>query len=186
MDRGIDLFFKNWRIDSLSKEAIEVKIKYKDIEKTISGNAEQVIRELLSFLSKIIPQLELLSQIALTVDINEFLLACKGIFAVTPEGIVITTRTNNLTDRENIMLHLVKARFGYLTKNYEKDSVMIGDLINATKSSAGTVAGRLSEMCSEGLVERVGKGEYRITTYGLDFFIKNVLSKIKPHEEVSS
>ncbi|MEM3507194.1 MAG: hypothetical protein QW589_08835 [Candidatus Bathyarchaeia archaeon] len=166
----------------MSKEVIEVKIKYKDVEKTIIGNAEQVIRELLSFFSKIIPQIELLSQIALTVDMNEFLLACKGIFAITPEGTVITARTDNLTDRENIMLHLVKAKFGFLTKMNEKDSVVIGDLINATKSSAGTVAGRLSEMCSEGLVERIGKGEYRITTYGLDFFIKNVVSKIKSYE----
>jgi hypothetical protein len=182
MDRGACFFIKNWRFYSLSKEAIEVKIKYKDVEKTISGNAEQVIRELLSFFSKIIPQIELLSQIALTVDINEFLSACKGIFAVTPEGTVITARTDNLTEKENIMLHLVKAKFGFITKTHEKDSIVIGDLISATKSSAGTVAGRLSEMCSEGLVERVGKGEYRITTYGLDFFIRNVVSKIKPHE----
>ncbi|MEM2897285.1 MAG: hypothetical protein QW265_04700 [Candidatus Bathyarchaeia archaeon] len=166
----------------MSKEAIEVRVRYKDVEKTISGDAEQVIRELLSFLSKIVPQIELLSQIALTVDVNEFLLACKGIFAITPEGTVTTARTESLTDRENIMLHLVKARFGFITKKNEKDSVTIGDLIGSTKSSAGTVAGRLSEMCSEGLVERVGKGEYRITTYGLDFFIKNIASKIKPLE----
>jgi len=63
--------------------------------------------------------------------------------------------------------------------------LLIGDLIGATKRSAGTVAGRLSEMCSEGLVDRIGKGEYKATTYGLDYFMKNIIPSIKLKTKVT-
>ena len=33
--------------------AVEVSIKYKDLEKTIRGDANEVIRELISFLSEL-------------------------------------------------------------------------------------------------------------------------------------
>jgi len=53
------------------------------------------------------------------------------------------------------------------------------DLIVATKKSAGTVAGRLSELCGESLAERKGKGEYRVTTLGMHLFREQVLPKLK-------
>ncbi|MEM2922027.1 MAG: hypothetical protein QXF26_06900, partial [Candidatus Bathyarchaeia archaeon] len=62
---------------------------------------------------------------------------------------------------------------------YDRESMVIGDILANTRKSAGTIAGRLSEMVGEGLVERIGKGEYRITTYGLDRFLKEVLPQLK-------
>jgi len=157
---------------------IEVSIKYKDLEKKVTGNKDTVIREVISFLSTNAPNLEFISQLTLTIDEEQFLNSCSKIMKLTPEGVVVTVPTENLTDRELILLYLTKTRFGYLTKNLDSDRAIIGDLISHTKKSAGTVAGRISEMCNEDLVERIGKGEYRITTYGLDFFTKNVLPKL--------
>ena len=157
---------------------LEVSIKYKDLEKRIKGNANEVIRESISFISENIPKLEFISKLTLTVDEEKILSSCSKIMKVTPEGVVIVIPTEHLTDRELILLHLSKAHFGFMTKRLESDRVLIGDLIAYTRKTAGTVAGRISEMCTEGLVERVGKGEYRITTYGLDFFVQNVLSKL--------
>jgi hypothetical protein len=97
---------------------------------------------------------------------------------LTPEGVVVTASVDQLTDRELILLHLSRVHFGYITKKLESERALIGELIAYTKKPAGTIAGRISEMSAEGLVERVGKGEYRITTYGLDSFIKNVLPKL--------
>ncbi|MGQ9542506.1 MAG: hypothetical protein ACUVTM_00245 [Candidatus Bathyarchaeia archaeon] len=159
---------------------IEVRIRYRDLEKIIKGNQNEVISEIISFLSEQFPKLNLISKLTLTIDEERLLDTCSNIMKVTPEGVVITVPTENLTDRELILLHLLKTHIGYITKSIDTERAMIGDLIAYTRKPAGTIAGRISEMCTEGLVERIGKGEYKITTYGLDYFIKNIFPKISP------
>ncbi|MBS7655062.1 hypothetical protein KEJ50_00945 [Candidatus Bathyarchaeota archaeon] len=161
------------------EKKIEVYLKHKDFEKKITGEVDEVLRELISFLTKIYPKMELASKLSLTVDVNDLLKACQGIVAVTPEGVVTLVDVETLPDKELILLYLVKAKISRLLNKSEKESLLISDILSSTKHSVGSVAGRLSELCSENLVERVGKGEYRITTYGLDYFLKNVIPKLK-------
>ena len=160
-------------------QPLEVIIKYGNLEKKIMGQPNQVAQEVLSFLNQAIPQLELASHLSMSVDINELAKACEGILAVTPEGVVVTVPVDQLADRELLLLHLVKARIAQMLGKSDKDLVQSADLIAATKKSAGTVAGRLSELCGESLAERKGKGEYRVTTFGLHLFREQVLPKLK-------
>ena len=159
---------------------LEVTIRYGAIEKKITGSPEQVAQDVLTFLRSVIPELELASHLALSVDINSLAKACEGVLAVTPEGIVVTVPTDILADRELLLLHLAKAAIAQILGKSETDLVQSADLITATKKSAGTVAGRLSELCGESLAERKGKGEYRATTLGLHVFREQVLPKLKP------
>lgn len=161
------------------EEAVEVTVKAAGQELKFSGDPDTVVRELFKFLTKVYPSLELVSKISITVDVERFLTDCQGIFAVTPEGVVITAPAETLSDKELILLHLTRMRFAHLTSKSAKDTLLISDLITATKGKSGTIAGRLSEMVSEGLVERIGKGEYRATTYGLDNFQRTVIPKLK-------
>ncbi len=161
-------------------QPLEVTIKYGTLEKKIVGPPDQVAKEAYSFLLKVVPELNLASQLSLSVDVRELAQACEGVVAVTPEGVVITVSTENLADRELVLLHLAKAHIAHVLGKSDKDFVQSADLIDATKKSAGTVAGRLSEMCDENLAERKGKGEYRITTLGLHVFREQVLPKLKP------
>lgn len=163
----------------MSTRTVEITVRFGNTEKTITGNADEAIRELLLFFSKIYPQLELISRVSLSVDLEDFLKASEGIIALTPEGIAITADTSHLKDRELIMLHLAKTKVGHMLGKCEKDALHLNDLIVAAKSKTGTVAGRLSEMCSEGIAERLTKGEYRATTSGLHYFIKSIVPKLK-------
>jgi hypothetical protein len=160
--------------------SLEVTLRYGSIEKTITGSPELVAQEMLAFLNSVIPQLELASHLTLSVDIKNLAEACEGVLAVTPEGVVLTVPVDMLADRELLLLHLAKARIAHLLGKSDKDLVQSADLIVATKKSAGTVAGRLSELCGESLAERKGKGEYRATTLGLHVFQEQVLPKVKP------
>ncbi len=160
-------------------QPLEVIIKFGTLEKKITGPPDQVAQEVLSFLNKVIPQLELASHLSLSVDINELAKACEGILAVTPEGVVVMAPIDQLADRELLLLHLAKASIAHILGKSDKDLVQSADLIVATKKSAGTVAGRLSELCGESLAERKGKGEYRVTTLGMHLFREQVLPKLK-------
>ena len=161
-------------------QPLDVTIKYGSLEKKITGQPELVIKEVFTFLTKIIPTLELASHLALSVDLNELAQACQGVLAVTPEGVVVTVPVESLADRELILLHLAKARIAQMLGKSDKDYVQSADLISATKRTSGTVAGRLSELCGENLAERKGKGEYRATTLGLHIFREQILPKLKP------
>jgi len=165
---------------SRTGEPLEVTIKYGSLEKKITGPPQLVAEEVFAFLTKAIPELELASHLALSVDVAQLAEACQGVLAITPEGVVVTVPTDNLADRELILFHLAKARIAQMLGKSEKDSVQSADLITATKRTSGTVAGRLSELCAESLAERKGKGEYRVTTLGLHIFREQILPKIKP------
>ncbi len=160
-------------------QPLEVTIKYGTVEQTITGTPEQVAKEVFTFLAKAIPELELASHLALSVDLNELAKACEGILAVTPEGVVVTVPVDILADRELMLLHLAKTRIAQMVGKSDKDFVQSADLIAATKRTAGTVAGRLSELCGETLAERKGKGEYRATTLGLHVFREQILPKLR-------
>jgi hypothetical protein len=161
-------------------QPLEVTIKYGNLEKKIVGQPEHVTKEVYAFLLKVIPELDLASQLALSVDVNDLVRACQGVLAVPPEGVVITVPTENLADRELVLLHLAKARIAQMLSKSDKDLVQSAELIAATKKTAGTVAGRLSELCDDGLAERKGKGEYRVTTLGLHVVREQILPKLKP------
>lgn len=161
---------------------LEVTIRYGSIEKKITGDTEVVAKTVLSFLTSLIPQLELASRLMLSMDLNKIAEACEGIMAITPEGVVVTVSTEDLADRELLLLHLAKQKIAEMTGKSKNDTVQASNLIAATKRSGGTVAGRLSELCTESLAERKGKGEYSITTLGLHLFQEQVLPKLKKYQ----
>ena len=158
---------------------VEVVIRYRDVEKTIRGKPEEVFRGVFQFLSETIPALDVVSRITLTVNFADFLREAAGVFAVTPEGVVVLTPLEALTDRELVMLYLIRAKVAFETGKSEMETVLASDLISFTGKGSGTVAGRLSELSGEGLVERIGKGEYRVTTFGLHRFRQDMLPKLK-------
>jgi hypothetical protein len=160
-------------------QPLEVTIKYGTMEKKIVGQPDFVAKEAYAFLLKVVPELDLASQLVLSADVNDLAQACLGVLAVTPEGVVITVPTESLTDRELVLLHLARARIAQMLGKSEKDHVQSAEVIAATKKSPGTVAGRLSELCGESLAERKGKGEYRATTLGLHVFREQIIPKLK-------
>ncbi len=163
--------------DSHPPGTLEVTIKHQGVENKIIGTPDGVIRELLAYFSKIYPSLELTSKLVLTVDSAEFLQSISGTLASSQEGLVVLKDVSGLRDKELMMLHLAGARLLNLLGKKDNDTVTLDEITKATGRSTGTVAGRLSELCNEQLVERVGKGSYRLTTMGARVVVKTVMPK---------
>jgi len=162
---------------------LELSVKYRDMEVRFAGTPDSVVRALFSFLNKILPTFELVSSLTLTVDLEKLLRSIGGIMAFTTEGPVITLPKEKLGGERNaILLHLIKSYIGYQTGRLEKDSLSTNDLLSLTGGKSGTVAARLSELTNLGWIERMGRGEYRMTTLGVKSFMEEVLPKIKPQE----
>ncbi len=157
--------------------AIEVVLKHSGVENRIIGNPESVLKELLSYFSKIYPSIELVSKLVLSVDAAEFLQSCASVLAYSPEDLVILKDTATLKDRELMMLHVAGSRMFYLMGKKENDSISLDELAKITGRVTGTIAGRLSELVREQLIERIGKGSYRLTTMGQRIVIQTLMPK---------
>jgi len=158
--------------------AVEVVLKHSGVENRIIGSPETVLRELLSYFSKVYPSIELVSKLVLSVDSLEFLQSCSGVLAVSPEGLVVLKDLRELKDKELMMIHLAGSRLQNQMGKKESDTLSLDEITKTTGRSTGTVAGRLSELCNEQLVERVGKGSYRLTTMGTRVIIKNMMPRV--------
>jgi len=138
---------------------IEVTVRHNGAETKVIGNPENVVRELVIFFSKAYPSLELASKLVLSIDSAEFLQSCAGVLAYSPEGLVILKDTTTLKDRELMMLHVAGARMFYLMGKKENDSISLEELVR------------------EQLIERIGKGSYRLTTMGQRVVIQTLMPK---------
>ena len=166
---------------------LKIHLEYDDTKIDFEGSPEEVVKVLLNFLSQHYPAYQLIKNLTITVDLEDLLKKLEGVIGVSPEGVIVTIpkeKISNLSIREQIALHLVKTYIGNKLGVVERASLSAAELLSAIGGRMGAMAGRLSEMVDEGLVERVGRGEYRITTYGLKQFSEVTLPKIRQVCEV--
>ncbi len=158
--------------------AVEVTVRHSGVENRIIGTPDTVVRELISYFSKAYPSIELISRLILTTDTTEFLGSCAGILAASPEGLVVLKDVKDLKDKELMMIQLAGSRLMHVMSKRESDTLSLDEITKATGRSTGTVAGRLSELCNEQLVERVGKGSYRLTTMGTRVVMNTLMPRV--------
>lgn len=70
---------------------VEVLVRYRGMEVKLNGSADEVTRAFLEFMEKMLPGLELVSRLVLTVDLEKLLNELQGIIAITDEGIIVTS-----------------------------------------------------------------------------------------------
>lgn len=164
---------------SAEDKKLEATIKFRDLETKFSGSVDEVINAFLRFLMQIYPNYELVSKLTLTADFERLLKDLEKVMVITPEGLVIAVPKEKIGERESILLYLLKANVGFRLGRLHKDSLSIAEILTLTGGKPGSVAARLSEMVDIGWVDRIGRGEYRITTYGIENFREKDLPSIR-------
>lgn len=159
---------------------LKITIKYGALETTCEGSADEAMKFVFNFIKDVYPNYKLVKSLTLTVDLENLLKGLKNVISFLPKGRPVVLRsTDKLTDSELILTYLVAAYAGNQIGMAEDDNLSMADLLDKTGKPAGTVAGRLSELAGELYVERVGRGKYRITAYGVKEFMEEVLPKLE-------
>jgi hypothetical protein len=155
---------------------LKVTIRYGTLESTCEGAADEVLKFVFQFIRDIYPDYEIVNGLVLTADLRELLRRLKGIVSFLPKGRpVILKSTSKLKDTDLILTHLVAVFAGNQIGIADRDKLSMAELLDKMGKSAGTIAGRLSELVSSVYVDRVGRGEYRVTQYGVKKFMEDVL-----------
>jgi len=163
---------------NLRKKELQVYVKYDQFEEDFKGPVDQVLRALIAFLDKVYPGLEILSQVRLTVDLQELIEEMKDIIAIAPSGPVVLSK-KRLTVKELIGLNLIGAFVGYKLNLAEKASLSLDEMVTLTGKTKGSVSGALTPMVNDRLVEKPEKGEYKISSLGIKHFIDEVFPTLR-------
>ena len=163
---------------NLRKKELQVYVKYDQFEEDFKGPVDQVLRALIAFLDKVYPGLEILSQVRLTVDLQELIEEMKDVIAIAPSGPVVLSK-KRLTVKELIGLNLIGAYVGHKLNLAEKASLSLNELVTLTGKTKGSVSGALTPMVNDRLVEKPEKGEYKISLLGIKHFIDEVFPTLR-------
>jgi hypothetical protein len=162
----------------LTKETVTVHIKYMDTEQTFTGDVNQVWVSVNRFFSEMIPALQIVKKVLLTVDLENLIEDCKNVIAVAPEGPVLLVSKQRLTDSETLTLHLLATYIGNKL-GLSKSFLTKEELQASLGKNAKITSTRLGELCREGYATKTDEGNYRITTLGIKRFQEETLPEIR-------
>jgi len=158
---------------------LTVKIKFDGNEAEFSGNVDQVSRFFLKFMMEYYPTFRMVSRLKLTVDLEDLLRKLEGVLAISDDEIVILTPKEEMSDREHILLILLKRYLGNMLGLKDRDYLTVQEIVTQSGEPKNTVSGRLSELVSEGMVKRVERGKYKVTSLGIKHLVENVIPELK-------
>jgi len=166
------------RSSVIKEEQVKVHIKYQDFEQTFTGDVNQVWISVNRFFNEMVPALETVKKVLLTVDLEGLIEDCKNIIAIAPEGSVLLVSRSKLTDSETLTLHLLAAHIGNKL-GHTKEVLTKEELQAGLGKSAKITSTRLGELIRDGYVIKTDDGNYKITTLGIRQFQEEALPEIR-------
>jgi hypothetical protein len=156
-----------------------VNIKYKDVEKSFSGNPEEVWLMTNKFFSQFLPSFEIANRLVLNIDLQKLVKDCENIIAYAQEGPYLLIPRNKLTDNETLSLLLLANYLGRQLNKTEKDGVSKEELQTKLGKDAKIASTRLGELVKNEIATRTPEDTYKITTFGIAQMQKDTLARIK-------
>jgi len=145
---------------------LKVQIEHGEIKHTAEGEVDDVLREVIKFVSKIFPNYEIASKIMFTPDYLAMMSDISTFINIAPNGEVIPLKSTLSAD-EAIGLILLGAHVASKIGKKESDELSVEEISRSIGKAVKTIRNTIAEMSKAGIVERTGKGSYRITTAGM-------------------
>jgi len=156
-----------------------VHIKYRDIEKELSGSPEEVWSLLNKFFDELLPTFETARRLTLTVDLKTLAKDSEKVLAFAEEGPYILVPREKLTDNETLALLLLANYIGHRLGKTQADGLSKEELQAKLGKDAKITSTRLGELVKNETVKKTADDNYKITTFGLVQIQKDVLPRIK-------
>ena len=150
---------------SKGQQRIKLHIETGQTVIDIEGDPDTVSREFLRQMAEVYPALELAKRLTYSPDIAKLSEILVGILEFASDGILLNRR--DLSAEQAILICLLGEFVGHRIGRREVDSMSAATLAKASGKALKTISNQLALMVDEGLVEKLGKGEYRITSHGI-------------------
>lgn len=138
----------------------------------VEGDPEYVVRNILSWIYKVIPGIDLARKLMVSIDYQRLIEALSKYICVSNKNEIIFKEkpVQKLSLSNKILIVLGTANLLYHLDKRDVDGLLLQNLSKHLSSSSKTVSSRLSELYSSGYVdkEKTEKGVlYKITLKGI-------------------
>jgi len=141
------------------------------------GDADQVIDSILRFLSEIYPAFEIVSNLTISIDLEELMRELQGLIGISDEGLVVLK--SDLPADVSIMLCLIGSHISSKIGRVAEETMGTKRIAKLVGKATKTIRNEIPDLMRKGWIERVGRGEYRATTMGIVQFQKQILPSLK-------
>ncbi len=159
---------------------LKIHVEFEGLKEDYEGSPDEVVRALLISLGKVYPSLDLARKLVFQPDLSALAESLVGVVEFAPEGLLVLA--GEAPADEVILVSLTGSYVGFRLGKLGDDTSSADELAKTTGKALKTISNQLAWIIDDGLVERVGRGKYRITSLGIKRF-EQVVEKLHPKEE---
>ena len=159
----------------MSQRTIRVEVQYGDLKHTVEGDVDQVLTELMKFFSSIYPALDTFSAISFTPDYAELTRNLAEFINIGPQGEIILLKSGLSADKA-IGVVLLGAHVARKIGKRQSDDMSVEELASSIRKALKTIRNTIVDMAKSNLLERTGRGTYRVTTIGMKEFMDDLMA----------
>ena len=145
---------------------VKVLIEANGLRYEASGSAEEIIPQILQFLSQSVPAFDLARKLVFVSDLAGLADKISEFAKMTNAGQLLLTRSDIPADRA-VLIVLFMAHLAGKMGRRESESLNIEEIANGVGKAPKTIRNVIVELQKSGLIERSDRGSYKITAKGL-------------------
>ncbi len=155
---------------------LKIRAEFSGLTEDFEGSPDEVIRALILSLNKVYPNLELAQKLSFQPDLLKLAENLVGLVEYAPEGLIF--QAGEASADEAIIISLVGSYMGFKLGKISEDTNTADGLAKTCGKALKTVSNQLAWIIDDGLVERVERGKYRITSLGIKRF-EQIVKKLR-------
>jgi DNA-binding transcriptional ArsR family regulator len=159
-------------------EQIKVQIEANGMRYETSGSPQEVIPQILQFLSKVVPTYNLARKLIYVSDLAGLADEISEFAKMTTTGELLLTRNDLSADRAISVVLFMSHLAGKMGKR-ETESLSIEEIATAVGKAPKTIRNVIVATQKLGLIERAERGRYRVTPKGLMELEKSFLNGLQ-------
>ncbi len=145
---------------------VKVQIEWGDIKHTAEGDLDTVVREIMQFAAKVLPNYSLASKLTFSPDYSLMVDDLSELVKLTPEGEVVLWKPG-MSAENTIALVLLAVRVANAVGTRPTAEMSPDTISRAIGKAVKTVRNTLAILVKTGIVERTSEGNYRLTIQGI-------------------
>jgi len=145
---------------------LAVELQLGELKHTARGTPDQVLQEMVTFLSRVVPVYDAASRLLYTPEYQKIIDSLSKILKITPDGQVLLLR-DDLPAEKAITAVLLGAHVSSKFQKRPSDELYAEEIARSVGKALKTVRNTIAELQKQGIIERAARGTYRITTSGI-------------------
>lgn len=145
---------------------VKVLIEANGLRYEANGPTQEIIPQILQFLSQSVPAFDLARKLVYVPDLAGLADRISEFAKMTTTGQLLLTRSDISADRAISILLFMAHLAGKMGKR-ESDSLNIEEIANGVGKAPKTIRNVIVELQKSGLIDRADRGKYKITSKGL-------------------